>query len=99
MQVIQSEGLTRYVDVEALKHEIAEAGDMTPEEMEQAARRILQGQKPGSLTPPYYDHMGGYRAHEMKDYNQYSAQDDLRRRQGYTDDHRDSSKMVYVTTL
>ncbi|XP_052780217.1 muscle calcium channel subunit alpha-1-like isoform X4 [Mya arenaria] len=109
-QVIQNEGLGRYVDVDALKHEIAEAGDMTPEEMEQAARRILQERKAGltspyydhmggqerkaGLTSPYYDHMGGYRAHEMKDYNQYSAQDDTRRRQGYMDERRDSSKMA-----
>lgn len=95
-----SEGLGRYVNVKALKREIEEAGDMTPEQLEMAAKRLIRERKSSSLQAPYYEHMGGYRAHEMKDYNQYSAQDDLRNRQGYSsDDQRENTKMVYVTSL
>lgn len=86
--------------MEALKREIAEAGDMTPEQLEMAARRLIRERKSSSFQAPYYEHLGGYHAHEMKDYNKYSAQDDLRNRQGYSsDDQKDSTKMVYVTTL
>lgn len=100
-QVIHSEGLGHLVNVQTLKREIAEAGDMTPEQLEMAARRLLQEHRSGSLQGPYYEHLGGYRAHEMKDYNKYSAQDDVRHRHGYHEDvdQRDNSKMVYVTTL
>ncbi|XP_053377535.1 muscle calcium channel subunit alpha-1-like isoform X3 [Mercenaria mercenaria] len=96
-QVIHSEGLGHLVNVQALKREIAEAGDMTPEQLELAARRLLQEHRSGSLQGPYYEHLGGYRAHEMKDYNQYSAQDDVRHRHGYHGDvdQRDNSKMAH----
>ncbi|KAL4226359.1 Voltage-dependent calcium channel type D subunit alpha-1 [Mactra antiquata] len=95
--VIQSEGLGRWVNVEALKQEIAEAGDMTQEQLDLAAFHLMQERKSGTLQGPYYEHLGGIRAHEMKDYHQYSAQDDLRHRQGYNDelDPRDNSKMAY----
>lgn len=100
-QVIQSEGLGRWVNVEALKREIVEAGDMTQEQLDLAAFHLMRDRKSGTLQGPYYEHLGGIRAHEMKDYHQYSAQDDLRHRQGYSEDldPRDNSKMVYVTTL
>jgi len=89
------------VNVEALKREIAEAGDMTPEQLELAARRLIRERKGTSIQAPYHEHLGGYRAHEMKDYNQYSAQDDdLRNQHGYSsDDQNENTKMVYVTTL
>ncbi|CAG2216856.1 Voltage-dependent L-type calcium channel subunit alpha-1C,Dihydropyridine-sensitive L-type skeletal muscle calcium channel subunit alpha-1,Voltage-dependent R-type calcium channel subunit alpha-1E,Voltage-dependent L-type calcium channel subunit alpha-1S,Voltage-dependent N-type calcium channel subunit alpha-1B,Muscle calcium channel subunit alpha-1,Voltage-dependent calcium channel type D subunit alpha-1,Probable voltage-dependent N-type calcium channel subunit alpha-1B,Voltage-dependent L-type calcium ch len=67
-QVLTEEGLNRFIDARALQQEIAEAGDMTREEMNNAARQLLQGQ-----NTPYYDHhIGGFKAEELKDYNKYS---------------------------
>ena len=74
---------------------------MTQEQLDEAAQQFLRQRKLSGLKGPYYEHLGGYRAHEMKDFNQYSAQDDLRRSQGYPDDYdkKETVKMVYVTTL
>ena len=103
-QVLQSEGLNKYVDVETVKREIAEATDMTQEQLDRAAQKLMRDARSGARTSglkaPYYEHLGGYSAQEMKDFNQYSAQDDLRQRQGYKDyENRDDKKMVYVTSL
>ena len=98
--MLECEGLNRYVDVETVKREIAEATDMTQEQLDVAAQKLLRDAQSGGLKAPYYEHLGGYSAQELKDFNQYSAQDDLRRRQGYDDyDSRDDKKMVYVTSL
>ncbi|CAC5406313.1 CACNA1D [Mytilus coruscus] len=79
-QVLTEEGLNRYIDARALQQEIAEAGDMTREEMNNAARKLLQGQ-----NTPYYDHhIGGFKAEELKDYNKYS--DTVRKNQESFDD-------------
>nr|QFP39652.1 voltage-gated calcium channel subunit alpha 1-like protein [Tridacna squamosa] len=96
-QVLESEGLDKYVSAEALKREIAEAGDMTQEQLDEAAQQFLRQRKLSGLKGPYYEHLGGYRAHEMKDFNQYSAQDDLRRSQGYPDDYdkKETVKMAH----
>lgn len=41
-QVLQDEGLNRWVDPQCLQREIAEATNMTPEEMNVAAREIIR---------------------------------------------------------
>ena len=98
--MLESEGLNRYVDVETVKREIAEATDMTQEQLDVAAQKLLRDARSGALKAPYYEHLGGYSAQELKDFNQYSAQDDIRRRQGYDDyESKDDKKMVYVTSL
>ena len=100
LQVLENEGLNKYVDVETVKREIAEATDMTQEQLDVAAQKILRDAHTGGLKTPYYEHLGGYSAQELKDFNQYSAQGDLRRRQGYEEyENRDDKKMVYVTSL
>ena len=97
-QALAEEGLGRYVDPLCLQREIADATGMTNEEINKAAREVLH--QPNN-RPPYYDHLGGYGLHEMKDYNQYSQQDDLLKpKPGYSSDYpEDSDEMVYVTTL
>ncbi|ESO91449.1 hypothetical protein LOTGIDRAFT_51275, partial [Lottia gigantea] len=41
-KVLKKEGLNRYVDPRILQQEIAEATDMTPDEMDQAARELIR---------------------------------------------------------
>ncbi|XP_074644176.1 muscle calcium channel subunit alpha-1-like [Tubulanus polymorphus] len=95
-KVLEREGLCRYVDANYLKREIAEANDMTAEEIDKCARELLHSNNP--QTRPYYDHIGSYGMQEMKDYNQYSPTSrDARPRQQYSDSEED--EMVYVTTL
>lgn len=80
------EGLNKYIDARALQQEIADAGDMTQEEIDNAARRMLQ--------TPYYDHhIGGFKAEELKDYNKYS--ENVRNNA----DSFDEDQAVFVTTL
>lgn len=107
-QVLEHEGLDRYIDPHFLQQEIAEATGARKEELDQAARELLvrsSGSSPsngnGSSRPPYYEHLGGYSMQEMKDYNQYSRQDDLLKpKRGYSQDYSDEGDdMVYVTTL
>ena len=98
--MLESEGLHHYVDARCLQREIAEATGMTREQLDQAAREVLRN--PPNHRPPYYEHLGGYGMHEMKDYNQYSQQDDLLKpKRGYSNDYSDDGgdEMVYVTTL
>lgn len=74
MQVLQAEGLHGYVDPRCLQREIQEAADMTPEELDQAARDLIRrSHHETQQSPQYYEHMGGYSAEELKDYNQYSS--------------------------
>lgn len=98
--MLESEGLDRYVDARCLHREIAEATGLTREQLDKAARDVLR-KPPNSSRPPYYEHLGGYGMHEMKDYNQYSQQDDLLKpKRGYSNDFSDDGDdMVYVTTL
>ncbi|KAJ8301680.1 hypothetical protein KUTeg_020667 [Tegillarca granosa] len=109
-KVLLEEGLNKYVDARTLQREIAEANDMTQEEMDLAARLLLNDSQPDSTATgggmgakgPYYEHLGGYSAQELKDYNQYSQrQDDLSQHSGYRDSYEDSNdeQMVYVTAL
>lgn len=109
--MLEESGLHRYVDARYLQQEIAEANDMTQEEMDRAARELLRksynpGSPPSPTSPdhklPYYDHLGGYSMQDIRDYNQYSQQDDLLPpKHGYGEDLSDDAddQMVYVTTL
>jgi hypothetical protein len=106
--VLEESGLGRYVDAKYLQREIAEANDMTSEELDRAAHELL-AQSPTNTKLPYYEHLGGYSMQEMHDYNQYSQQhDDLlphtpSKHTAYSDDFSDTEgdadQMVYVTTL
>ncbi|XP_069101385.1 muscle calcium channel subunit alpha-1-like isoform X11 [Argopecten irradians] len=71
-KVLAEEGLHQYVDARTLQREIAEANDMTQEELERAARMLAQH--------PHYEHLGGYKPEEMRDYNQYSDAGEFARR-------------------
>lgn len=88
--MLTAEGLSRYVDARALHREIAEANDMTCEDMDNAARRLLHERN----TPYYEHHIGGFKAEELKDYNKYS---DNKKQQGHFDDTEEQT--VYVTAL
>lgn len=101
--MLEESGLHRYVDARYLQQEIAEANNMTQEEMDLAARELLRQSFPGESPPdklPYYDHLGGYSMHDIHDYNQYSQQD-LVPHKPYSEDLSDEAddQMVYVTTL
>ena len=122
--MLEHEGLERYIDPRCLQREIADATDLTPADLDRAARELTRSRKnsPAQQTgnansnpssgassgnnnsnsrPPYYEHLGGFSMQEMKDYNQYSRQDDLLKPQrGYSQDYSDDNDdMVYVTTL
>lgn len=90
LQVLAEEGLHQYVDARTLQREIAEANDMTQEELERAARMLAQH--------PHYEHLGGYKPEELRDYNQYSDAGELSRRRTDYDEPSDE-QTVYVTTL
>lgn len=100
--MLEESGLHRYVDAKYLQQEIAEANDMTQEELDHAAHQLM-AQSPTNTKLPYYEHLGGYSMQEMRDYNQYSQQDDLlpRGKHVYSDEYSDEGddQMVYVTTL
>ncbi len=69
--MLEERGLGRYADADVVRvaeMEIAEAYNLTPEEMDVAAVNLLRR----TSSPRYYDHMGGVGPHEVKDYNQYS---------------------------
>ena len=77
---------------------------MTQADLDLAAHNLMAtsgGSKQHAGKHPYYDHMGGYSMQEMKDYNQYSNQDLLSHKRGYSEDFSDDGddQMVYVTTL
>lgn len=113
-KILESEGLGQYIDPRCLNREIAEAHDLTEQELDRAARELTRG-GPGPSGPggspnklPYYDHLGGYSMHDMKDYNQYSQQDSqyTPNTHDYSPDSQDLSgsdqdadQMLYVTTL
>jgi len=77
---LESEGILKYVDAKYLQRELSEATGMTQDELDHAAHELLQRSTSGSSPsshhsngkPLYYEHLGGYGMHEMKDYNQYS---------------------------
>ncbi len=103
--MLKEEGLGKYVDAKCLQREIAEATDMTPEEMDSAARELIRQRTPRG---PYYEHLGGYSAQELKDYNQYSTTGDNPRQQLSShyplpddEDEEESidDKRVHVTAL
>ncbi|XP_055999819.1 muscle calcium channel subunit alpha-1-like isoform X16 [Ostrea edulis] len=106
-KVLTVEGLDRYVDAHTLQQEIAEANDMTADDMDKAARMLLHPPEenhsnaphPGQRSP-YYEHLGGFLVQEMKDYNCYSTKDDLNHK-GYSPSSEETSddEMVFVTTL
>lgn len=73
----------------------------TDEELERSAVQYAlrqQYQQPPHRT--YYDHLGGFTAHEMRDFNKYSRRDPLsgQQRRAY-DSSQDSEDIVYLTTL
>lgn len=81
--MLVEEGLSKLIDARTLQQEIAEANDMTQEEINQAARELLKGA--GSLKKsPFYEHLGGYSAQEMRDYNKFSSGEDGNQRQPRT---------------
>lgn len=92
-QVLQEEGLNRYLDPRCLQQEIAEATDMTPDQMDRAARQLLRR--------PYSHHLGpgGQQGEEMADY------DPPRRRSAPPEGSQDSDEdyvddgSVHVTAL
>lgn len=92
------------MDSKLLRREIQESMDMTEEELERAAHELMHagnGESPrgGHHTqqqPQYYEHLGGYGMHEMRDYNKYSTSTNTQK-DGYSTDETDD--MVYVTTL
>jgi hypothetical protein len=111
-KVLEEHGLDRYVDPACIRQELADATDMTVEELDAAAHELMQ-QRTGTPTPANpagAGHPYGYNMHEMKDYNKYpqqlppnmahqhQQQQHLRgyRHPDYPDDNDD---MVYVTTL
>ncbi|XP_064604467.1 muscle calcium channel subunit alpha-1-like isoform X3 [Liolophura sinensis] len=102
-RVLQQEGLNKYVDAHYLQQEIAEATDMTQADLDRAARQIMKKKTSNvSIRPPYYEHLGGYSANEMRDYNQYSSEGDMLQKQTHYSDDLDlttDDQMVYVTTL
>lgn len=111
------------MDSKLLRREIQESMDMTEEELEQATHNLMHAgngspaggndmgaaQPPTSPRPRYYEHLGGFAMHEMRDFNKFSSQkgdDDLEgskdareftTTQEYSTDETDD--MVYVTTL
>jgi hypothetical protein len=100
--VLEAQGLDCYVDARYLQREVAEAHDLTEAEMDKAAHALRHSGLSNTSHPsrqPYYEHLGGYTADELRDYNQYSRNDDLKSKQGYTNDYSDADEMVYVTTL
>ncbi|XP_055999821.1 muscle calcium channel subunit alpha-1-like isoform X18 [Ostrea edulis] len=96
-KVLTVEGLDRYVDAHTLQQEIAEANDMTADDMDKAARMLLHPPEenhsnaphPGQRSP-YYEHLGGFLVQEMKDYNCYSTKDDLNHK-GYSPSSEETS--------
>lgn len=106
-KVLTEEGLDRYVDAHTLQQEIAEANDMTTDDLDKAARMLLHApdenhsssSHPGQRSP-YYEHLGGFLVQEMKDYNCYSTKDDLNHK-GYSQASSELSddEMVFVTSL
>jgi hypothetical protein len=72
---LEEHGLDRYVDPRCIRRELAEATDMTEEELDAAAHELMQARGDDRRQPPrpgtqYYEHMGGYSTmHEMHDYN------------------------------
>lgn len=105
--MLTEEGLDRYVDAHTLQQEIAEANDMTADDLDKAARMLLHPPDenhtstthPGQRSP-YYEHLGGFLVQEMKDYNCYSTKDDLNHK-GYSQSSSEPSddEMVFVTSL
>jgi len=74
---------------------------MTTEELDRHAHELMSGSTTSTGKPPYYEHLGGYSVQELKDYNQYSKQDDLLKpKRGYSNEYSDDGgDTVYVTTL
>ena len=102
LQFLEEEGLHRYVDSKLLRMEIQESMDLTEEELERAAHELIHagnGSPGGHPRPQYYEHLGGYGMHEMRDFNKYSQEEKPKRdySQDYSTD--DTDDMVYVTTL
>ncbi|KRX25278.1 Voltage-dependent calcium channel type D subunit alpha-1 [Trichinella nelsoni] len=67
--VLADQGLGRYADpnlIRTTQLEIAEAYNMTEAQMHSAARSLMQ------RSPKYFEHMGGQRPADIKDFNQYS---------------------------
>ncbi len=114
MQVFGEQGLHGLADADVVRVaelEIAEAYDMTAEQMELAAQRVVQS------SPRFYEHLGGLSPSELRDYNQYSQHALLRPRSSdeFPSDYsvgsdyetapqsvpslRNPDDMMYVTTL
>lgn len=74
-KVLEEEGLRKYVDAKYLQQEIKEATDMTQEDLDRAAHELIRSSVHGALRQPYIEHLGGYKSHEMKDFNQYSSRE------------------------
>lgn len=93
--------MTKYLDARTVQQEIADANNMTQEEINMAAR-MLVNHSPGQ-GPYLNEHLGGFSAEELKDYNQYSDKLNRRRHKpsDYVDSYEDDSdeQTVFVTSL
>ena len=78
-QLLESEGLEQFVDPRTLQREIADAHDLTTEDIDRAARELYMAPRDQPRDqpraqprdqPPYYD---DYNSQEMQDYNRYSG--------------------------
>lgn len=83
-QVLTSEGLLRYVDSRCIQRELSEVAGISEQQMDEAAHELLymrqedapvqtSEQAAAVSRPPYYEHLGGYGMHELRDFNQYSS--------------------------
>ena len=106
LQVLESEGLRKYVEPRCIQRELSEATGLSAHELDHAAHELIrrtasggsasvssESQRPASSRrmtssatapsssdgnkPMYYEHLGGYGMHEMKDYNRHSPVGDV----------------------
>ena len=104
---MEEHGLSQVVDPSCIRRELAEATDMTEEELDAAAHELMQAREDNNPPKRFYEHPGGYSMHEMHDYNKYppggsvSQHGSPAKRPGAGPYHPDEvdDDMVYVTTL
>lgn len=107
-QVLAKRGVSPIHDralIKAAGRELAEACNMTPAEMDQAAHHLIKSGCHNTQLP-YFDHLSGY---ELKDYTQRSLRGDRTNRVlqmepvitggSSSEGDENEQEMVYVTTL
>jgi hypothetical protein len=124
-QMLECEGLRQYVEPRCLQRELSEATGLTPEQLDHAAHELIRrtasdpasfttsltGHTPRTSKPPFYEHLGGYGMHELKDYNRHSPVGDVTvshqsvsflaglRTSRQLDDVDDDDENVYMTSV